>query len=168
MTAPYLYTVGHSNLTVPAFLSLLQEKAVQVVVDVRSAPYSRYVPHFNKDALEPVIRSADLKYLFMGREIGGKPTDPELLDEHGAVLYEKIAASKTFDDGINRLLRGVADWTIALMCAEEDPLSCHRHHLIARELECNRNIAVWHLRANGSMLRAADNFAPASSQLKLF
>lgn len=166
---PFLYTMGHSNLEVDAFLNRLQKKAVQVVVDVRSAPYSRYVPQFNKEALAPVIRAAGLKYLFLGQELGGKPADPELLGDQGQVLYERIAASAAFAHGITRLLQGITDgWTIALICAEEDPLNCHRHLLIAKELEDNRRVAVWHVRADGSMIRAADHFASGASQLQLF
>ena len=72
-----IYTIGHSNQEVEKFLALLKDEAIQVIVDVRSAPYSRYVPHFNKHAIEYALNAAGLKYIFMGDMIGGKPSGPQ-------------------------------------------------------------------------------------------
>ncbi len=164
-----IYTIGHSNQDVAAFLQLLKGNAIQVVVDVRSAPYSRYVPQFNKKEIEAAITDAGLKYVFMGDVIGGKPSEPEYLGVHGKVMYDKLAATATFQQGLDRLAKGLIDgWTIALMCAEEDPFKCHRHLLIANELELKRKIPVWHIRSDDTQIRAKKHLKESSGQLELF
>lgn len=167
--ANFIFTIGHSNMDMAAFLKLLADNSIQVVVDVRSAPYSRFVPHFNKAGMENAVRDAGMKYIFMGDAIGGKPAGKEFLDAAGKVLYEKIAVTDKFQKGLGRLTKGLADgWIMALVCAEEDPLKCHRHHLIARELEIKRNIPIWHVRADGSGFRAKEHLPEYGGQLLLF
>lgn len=152
---PVLYTIGHSNQDTESFLRLLRDNAVQVVADVRSAPYSRYVPQYNKKEIESAVTRAGFKYIFMGDAIGGKPDGREYLNEDGRVMYDKLAVAASFQQGLDRLIRGMeAGFTIALMCAEENPLKCHRHHLLARELELKRGIPVWHIRADNARMRA--------------
>lgn len=166
-----LFTIGHSNHKTEFFLQLLDNNAIQVVVDVRSAPYSRYVPVYNKSELERTIKRHGLRYIFMGDLIGGKPTDPQFLDSKGKVRYDKLAETTKFKKGIDRLLKGLADgWRIVLMCAEEDPGKCHRQQLIAKELETIWNIPVMHLRADGSTIRAQEIFYKNTQpeQLKIF
>ena len=164
-----IYTIGHSNQEVEKFLALLKDKAIQVIVDVRSAPYSRYVPHFNKHAIENALNAAGLKYIFMGDMIGGKPSGPQYPDANHKVVYARLAAAETFQQGLDRLIKGLNDgWTIALMCAEEDPSKCHRHHLIANELEMKRTVPVWHIRGDGTTMRAKKLFEDISGQMKLF
>ena len=105
----------------------------------------------------------------MGDVIGGKPSDPEYLGVHGKVMYNKLAATETFQQGLDRLTKGLNDgWTIALMCAEEDPFKCHRHLLIAKELELKRHIPVWHIRSGNTQMRAKKQFEQDSGQLNLF
>jgi len=163
---PALYTIGHSNLDTESFIKLLHARNIQVVVDVRSAPYSRYVPHFNRREIEAALTRAGLKYLFMGDVIGGKPTGNEYLDENGRVMYDRLAAGKTFQSGLDRLIKGMdSGWSIVLMCAELDPFKCHRHHLLARELEIRRSIPVWHIQGDGTLTRAKGHLDP---QLPLF
>jgi uncharacterized protein (DUF488 family) len=165
----HLFTIGHSSHTMAAFLEMLEAHSIQVVVDVRSAPYSKYVPQFNKSEVEKAIIAAGFKYIFMGDAIGGKPTDPEFLEASGGVSYEKIASSEKFLQGMERLEKGINDgWIIALMCAEEDPLKCHRHLLIARELELRRNISVRHIRSDGGQVWAGEYFTVQPEQQKLF
>ncbi|MCB2182610.1 MAG: DUF488 domain-containing protein [Desulfobulbaceae bacterium] len=148
---------------------MLKKNTIQVVVDVRSAPYSRYVPQFNKGDIQHALQHAGFRYIFMGDAIGGKPSDPLFLDQNGIADYAKIAQSKKFRQGIDRLLKGLADgWVIALMCAEEDPLKCHRHLLIARELELRHNVIVWHIRCDETKIRAKQFFEASCRQLRLF
>lgn len=169
MPSAPIYTIGHSNQDVATFMELLKDHTIQVVVDVRSAPYSRYAPQFNKREIETVVTGAGLKYIFMGDVIGGKPSEPQYRDIHGKVMYQMLALSDTFQQGLDRLTKGVADgWIIALMCAEADPLKCHRHLLIAWELELKRHIPVWHIRSDGTRLRAIGPFEENAGQLKLF
>lgn len=164
-----IFTIGHSNHEVAAFLQILSNNFVQVVVDVRSSPYSKYVPQFNKREVENIFAEAGFKYIFMGDAIGGKPTDPEFVDDSGKAIYEKIARSDKFQEGIIRLQNGLrAGWSIVLMCAEENPLKCHRHLMIAKELEFNQKIPVWHIRADGSHTRAKEHLNKHPEQLMLF
>ena len=169
MQSAPIYTIGHSNRDVATFLQLLKDNAIRVVVDVRSAPYSRYVPWFNKKDIEAALIGAGLKYMFMGGAIGGKPADQKYLDAGGRVMYDRLAATETFQHGLDRLIKGLDDgWAIALMCAEEDPFKCHRHLLIANELERQRHIPVWHIRSDGTKTRAKKHLEDMSGQLKLF
>lgn len=164
-----IFTIGHSNQETEPFLQLLKDNRIEVVVDVRSAPYSRYVPHFNKGNIEAAVKAVGLKYIFMGDVIGGIPTDPQFLNPDVRVHYEILAATETFQQGLDRLAKGLADgWRIVLMCAEEDPLRCHRHHLISRELTLKRHIPVWHIRADGTSMRAIELMENQPTQMNLF
>ena len=164
-----IYTIGHSNQDMKKFLALLKDHATQVVVDVRSAPYSRYVPHFNKKEIENALNGAGLKYVYMGDVIGGKPSGSRYSDADAKIVYAQLAAAETFQQGLDRVIKGMNDgWAIALMCAEEDPSKCHRHHLIAHELEMKRTVPVWHIRGDSTKMRAKKLFEDMSGQLKLF
>jgi uncharacterized protein (DUF488 family) len=163
-----LFTIGHSNHSLDYFVELLRRYDITAVADVRSAPYSRYVVHFNKDEIEKALRCKGIQYIFMGDVIGGKPSDKSLYTSAGAVRYNVVARLATFQAGLDRLCKGLADgWRIGLLCAEEDPSKCHRHWLIAETMETKRQIPVWHIRADGSLLRALDLFKKPS-QLQLF
>jgi len=164
-----IYSIGHSSHEIPAFLKLLKDNTVQVIADVRSTPYSRYVPRFNKKEITAAAATAGLKYVFMGDAIGGKPSDPHYIDTNSKVMYDKLTLSDRFQQGLDRLTKGlIGGWIIALLCAEENPLTCHRHHLIAREFELKRNIHVWHIRSDGTKTRAKKLLDEDSGQLKLF
>lgn len=164
-----LLTLGHSRHSMDFFLELLSGSDLQVLVDVRSVPYSRHVSWFNKQRLEEHLKLSGFKYLFLGDLIGGRPAGGLSRDRLGRVDYRRLAAAEEFQQGLDRLEKGLAaGWRIALMCAEEDPLACHRHWLIARELELVRRVRVFHLRADGSITRAMDQLAAAPGQLGLF
>ena len=163
-----IYTVGHSNYTLDTFCDLLMAHDIQVVVDVRSAPFSKYVPQFNKKEIARTLTDKNFQYLFMGDMVGGKPAETKWYDDKNKVRYDLLAKSITFRQGIQRIIKGIdQDYRIALMCAEENPLQCHRHLLIARTLEHDETIAVMHLRGDGTLLRARD-FLDSTEQLKLF
>ena len=163
-----LFTIGHSNHCLVLFVELLHRYDISAVADVRSAPYSRYVVHFNKGEIEQTLRSKGIQYLFMGNAIGGKPSDRSLYAPDGAVRYDAVARLATFQAGLDRLQKGLADgWRIGLLCAEEDPAKCHRHLLIAKEMEKERKIPVWHIRADGTLVRARE-LLKTPSQLQLF
>lgn len=147
---PVIYTVGHSNVTMEDFLSLLDSHSIQVVVDVRSSPYSRYATHFSQAPLKKALREHGLYYLFMGDAIGGVPRAPQFYDTEGHVLYSKIAATETFQQAIGRLLDGVKRYRVTLMCGEEPPEGCHRHHLISKVLR-ELGIRVMHIRGDGHL-----------------
>jgi uncharacterized protein (DUF488 family) len=152
---PVVYTVGHSNGPFESFTRLLELHRVQVVADVRSYPFSKYCQQFDTDNIRASLKNAEYVYVFMGGELGGKPKGEQFYDAEGHVLYDRIAATPAFARGLERLFHGMESYTIALMCAEEDPTHCHRRLLIGRVLQ-ERDIRVAHIRADGSLQSDAD------------
>lgn len=142
-------TIGHSTHSIKAFNALLRQHNITVIADVRSSPYSRFNPHFNRETLEGELRKKGIKYVFLGRELGGRSDDPTC-HENGRVSYSRIAQTELFKSGLDRIVRGADDYRIALMCAEKDPLQCHRTLLISRSL-VERGIDVEHILANGKL-----------------
>lgn len=144
-----LFTIGHSNHGIEAFLALLAGHGVTVLADVRSRPYSRLFPHFCQAPLRLSLKAAGCAYLFLGRELGARPEDPACY-AGGRVDYEKLAATGLFRQGIERLRGGAPDHRIALMCAERDPLDCHRALLVSRALHA-AGLRVQHILADGAL-----------------
>lgn len=149
-----LYTIGHSNHSRDAFTELLQAHRVTAVCDVRSAPYSRYSPHFNRDALKHALTAAGIAYVFMGKELGARSDDPRCYIG-GQANYQLIAATPTFQEGLRRVRQGLERYAVALMCAEKDPLTCHRTILVARALRAP-DVTINHIHADGLLERHAD------------
>ena len=143
-------TVGHSNHTLSDFLALLQRHGVVVLTDVRTAPSSRYTPHFNHHALRDALEANNIDYVFLGGELGGRPDDRSCYDETGRVLYERVAATDAFDDGIRAVTYLAEQGCVALMCSEKEPLDCHRTLLVARALT-DRGVPVQHILADGAL-----------------
>lgn len=143
-----LYTIGHSNHDQAAFCGLLRQHGIEVLADVRSQPYSRYTPQFNKDELQAAMKEHGIAYLFMGDQLGGRPDDMEYYDEQGYVLYHRVAESGFFLRGIDRLLEGISRYRVAIMCSEEDPGVCHRFLLVTRVME-KRGVEIRHIRGDG-------------------
>lgn len=144
-----IYTIGHSNATIERMTGLLQLHSVTAVADVRSQPYSRFNPQFNREALANSLKLAGLHYVYLGQELGARSDDPSCYRD-GRAQYSLIARSVTFQRGIARLLAGGKQFTIAVMCAEKEPLVCHRGILISRHLQEN-GIAVLHILEDGSL-----------------
>jgi len=146
----HLFSVGHSNHDLPAFLRLLRLNGVSALADVRSAPYSQRYPQFNREPLERALRDADVLYVFLGDQLGGRPPPREVYDDEGRVDYQKVRATDFFRHGLDRLLCGLNEYTIAMMCGEADPLDCHRGLMIAPAL-VEHGIAPGHIRKDGSV-----------------
>lgn len=142
-----VFTIGHSTHSLEAFLALLRQHDVTALADVRSAPYSRFNPQFNKDALERDLRAHGIRYVFLGRELGARSEDPSCY-ENGRVQYARLARTDLFRSGIERILRGASDYRVALVCAEKEPLECHRTLLVARVLY-EHGVFVQHILADG-------------------
>lgn len=132
-----IYTIGHSNHSIEYFLNLLENQSIEAIVDVRSYPFSKFAPHFNKEELKSHLASKDIKYVFLGNELGGRPDSPECYLPDGTVDYEKVMSDSVFLEGIDRVKNGAEDHTIALMCSENDPLKCHRTMMVGRHLKTN-------------------------------
>lgn len=148
-TAFPVLTIGHSNHSLADFTALLQAHGVASLADVRTSPYSRYTPHFNHDALRDALESDNIEYAFLGGELGGRPADRSCYDESGQVLYERVAETDAFDDGIRSVMHMADQGCVALMCSEKGPLDCHRTLLVARAL-VERGVTVRHILADGS------------------
>lgn len=146
---PVVYTVGHSNGTVERLLGLLQQHGVTAVADVRSRPYSRYNPQFNREELAADLKAAGMGYVFLGQELGARSEDPACYRD-GRAQYALIAKSPVFERGIVRLLAGTENFRVAILCAEKEPMGCHRTILIGRYLH-EKNIAVRHILEDGSV-----------------
>lgn len=140
-----IYSIGHGNGDLESFLDLLGSHAIDVVVDVRSQPSSRFTPHFSGEQLRRALDLTRLRYLFLGRELGGRPADTSIYDEEGYVRYDRLAASPAFRAGVERLLDGLQRYRVAILCSEEDPISCHRRRLIGRAL-ASEDVVMRHLR----------------------
>lgn len=132
MEQPIIYTVGHSTHSHEHFLSLLKEYGVNCLVDVRSVAASGFNPQYNKAALKNFLHRNGIQYLHFAAEFGARKKDAALMDDRGRVDVRKVWATDIFRSGVHRLRHGVEKgFVIALMCAESEPLNCHRFHMIS-------------------------------------
>ncbi|MFO1429169.1 MAG: DUF488 domain-containing protein [Candidatus Competibacteraceae bacterium] len=120
-----LYTIGHSNHEITAFIGLLQQHGITALGDVRSHPYSRYVPHYSREPLKATLANAGIAYVFLGKQLGARSDNPACYNK-GRVQYDRLAQEESFSEGIMRVMHGMNRHCIALMCAEKDPIACHR------------------------------------------
>ena len=143
-----LYTIGHSNHEIAVFIDLLHRHGITALTDVRSNPYSRYSPHFSRESLKIALTGARIAYVFLGKELGARSDNPACYKQ-GKVQYDRLAQEPSFGEGIRRIIRGMDQHCIALMCAEKDPIECHRALLVARKL-FEAGIQVKHILADGT------------------
>lgn len=143
-----LFSIGHSNHPLEAFLKLLKMHSVEVLIDARSHPQSRHAPHFSAQTLDAAVTKIGAKYLFLGKELGGRPEGRKFYDDEGHVLYSRLAQSPSFLEGIRRLEEEIKNRRAAILCSEEDPTCCHRRLLVGRVL-ATRGIALDHIRGDG-------------------
>lgn len=150
LLAVRLYTVGHSNQTLPQLVGLLAKHGINAVADVRSMPFSRRLPQFNRPELEAEFPRHSIRYVFLGEELGARRDEAAAYDGLQAA-YERVALLPVFQAGLERILRGLdRGLTLALLCAERDPLTCHRAILVSRHLQ-NRGVEVQHILGDGSL-----------------
>jgi uncharacterized protein (DUF488 family) len=133
-------TIGHSNHPIERFVDLLKAGGVEAVVDVRSTPYSRRFPQFGRERLAQSLSAAGILYRYEGAALGGKPKD--------GAGYDALAGRPEFKAALDRLITSSADATLCLMCAEKEPLDCHRTVLVSRRL-AERGVEIEHLLADG-------------------
>lgn len=144
-----VYTIGHSTHSVDNFIALLVQHSVTALSDVRSRPYSRFNPQFNREFLDQVLRTKGIVYVFLGRELGAR-TDDRTCYKNGKVLYDRLSETVSFKRGIARIIDGIGTHRIALMCAEKDPIDCHRGILIGRCL-VEQGLKVQHILPDGRL-----------------
>jgi uncharacterized protein (DUF488 family) len=144
-----LFSIGHSNSPIDGFIALLGEAGVNAVADVRSTPYSRFCPWFSRNNLQAHLKAADITYLSYGEALGGRPGDTSLYCD-GVADYEAMAGTPAFQSGLDRLQNDMAQHRVCLMCAEREPLDCHRCLLVARSLAA-RGVAIGHILHDGAV-----------------
>jgi uncharacterized protein (DUF488 family) len=148
-TAFPVFTIGHSLHGDDRFLSLLVRHSIDILLDVRSSPFSRRAPHFNRPSIKGRLANVGIVYSFAGRTLGGRPDD-ESLYEQGRVSYERMAVTRSFVAGVRRIAVAARSNRVALMCAESDPIECHRFLLIGRALQ-EKSVEVSHILPNGEL-----------------
>ena len=158
-----VFTIGHSNRAFSDFLGVLTAHEVELVADVRSYPASRYAPQFNRNRLASALEANGIGYAFMGAELGGRPKEAEFYDAEGRVVYPKLALSQRFLDGLERLESRLRQSRVAIMCSEENPVSCHRRLLVGQALQ-ERDVEALHLRSDGSVQTDGDLAVPDAAR----
>jgi uncharacterized protein (DUF488 family) len=144
-----IFTVGHSNHSIERFSTLLKQHGVTAVADVRSSPFSRHFSHFNQVPLKSSLRLQEISYVFLGNQLGARSKDSECYVD-GKARYELIAATETFATGLARIFKGAKHHQIALMCAEQDPITCHRAILVCQHLR-DSGLEIEHILKNGAL-----------------
>lgn len=145
---PTIYTIGHSNHSAETFLQLLLQHGINAIADVRSVPYSRYNPQFGRERLAAYLKQHQLAYVFLGQELGAIRDEPQAYRD-GNIDFDRVRQLPAFLHGVQRLLQGAQKWKIAMLCAEKDPLTCHRGLLISPQLQ--QAVQVTHILSDGSL-----------------
>lgn len=145
-----IFSIGHSTHPLDRFLGLLKRHDIDAVADVRSMPFSKFNPQFNRDSLVEELNRSNMKYVFLGRELGARTEDSSCHGPDGKVRYDRLAAREDFKLAIDRLIEGARDRRTALMCAEREPLDCHRAILVSQELY-RKGCEVGHILDDGSL-----------------
>ncbi len=161
-----LFTIGYSSRTIDDFIALLEQHRITALGDVRSMPYSRRNPDFSSELLKKTLKSHNIEYVFLGDELGARPKNPSCYVD-GKAMYQKIAATNSFKNGLDRIKLGMQKgYALALMCAEKDPLTCHRTILICRNLR-RQVIDIRHIVDHQIMETQAELEKRLIAQLKL-
>lgn len=174
-----IWTIGHSTMSSDDFVALLRANDIDVVVDVRTSPYSRFASQFNKLDLDDTLRRRGIEYRYEGHRLGGRPSDPTCyrsgeMPDHAAredflklVDYEEVKRKDWFQEALDEVMELASLQHLALMCSEENPLDCHRHRLIGSALD-DRGIEIRHIRRDGTVTTATFSRQPDFMQTSLF
>jgi len=162
-----LFTIGYSNRSIEDLIALLKQHKITALCDVRSAPYSSRNPQFNREIFKQSLKLHNIEYVFLGEELGARPKDLSCYIE-GKAIYEKIAATTLFKNGLERVKHGLKKgYTLALMCAEKDPMTCHRTILICRNLR-GQDVDIQHIIDDQTTETQADLEKRLIAQLRLY
>jgi uncharacterized protein (DUF488 family) len=145
-----IWTIGHSNHDIERFAALVSSQRIEFLVDVRSYPYSKFAPHFNREHLRPAMEARDVRYVFLGTALGGRPRREDHYDETGHALYSEMAAEPEFQTTVDHLLEGAHAHRMALLCSCGQPEQCHRRLLVGKVL-CDRGAELRHILPDGSI-----------------
>ncbi len=146
-----IYTIGHSNHLPDVFVRLLKDSEIEVVMDVRSNPTSTWVTHTTPKDMKQILKAEGIQYLYMGDLLGGRPDDAACYNsETGKADYQAMRQRGSFREGLKRLVEELGKYRVCIMCAEEDPSSCHRHLLVGEGLR-REGVKILHIRGNGQI-----------------
>lgn len=146
-----LYSIGHGNRTREELLELLERYGIKFLIDVRTVPYSKYQPQYNREDLTTYMQDHNIRYVYMGDALGGRPKDTSCYNREGKIDYEALKTKEFYIEGIKRLKTAYEKQVpIAIMCSESKPLECHRSKLIGRTL-LQENILLKHIDENGRL-----------------
>jgi len=146
-----VYTIGHSNHLFETFMWLLTEAKIEVLVDVRSNPNSSWASYANPHDLKRLLKAAGIQYIYLGDMLGGYPSNPDCYDQQtGKAEYQSMQNKGSFQQGLSQLLKGLKKYRICVMCAEEDPSSCHRNLLVGEGLR-REGVQILHIRGTGKI-----------------
>ena len=149
-----IYSVGHSTHTVQDFIKLLKSRGITAIADVRSAPYSRFQPQFNREVLTKSLKEFGIEYVFVGDSIGGRSSNEDDY-ENGRVVYGRLKKIDNFESGLERVVLGSEKYQLALMCSEKEPIECHRTLLVGQTL-FERGIPITHIHGDGTLEKHED------------
>ena len=139
-----IYSIGHGTKKIEVFLNELGSFGITYLIDVRTNPYSKYNPQFNREMLKSDLEKAGITYVYLGANLGGLPSDLSCYVE-GKVDYDLIKEKDFFKEGIKRLIiANSKNLNVAIMCSESKPEECHRSKLIGQEL-LKQNISLLHI-----------------------
>ena len=145
--APKVFTIGHSNHLFSTFLELIQKHDINLVADVRTNPYSKHSPHFNKKPLQKSLEESLIKYVYLGKNMGGKPRDKKFYHNH-ELIYHRLEKDEKYQEALNELIKLTEKNQIVIMCSEEDPKACQQHNLIVQSL-LKKGFEISHIRGHG-------------------
>jgi len=143
-----LYTIGYASFSMDDFIHTLRKYAITALADIRSAPYSKFRPEFKKNHLQNALTANGISYVFLGNLLGARGEDSACYTD-GKLNYALLKVSKNFRTGITRVLNAIKDERVTLMCAEKDPINCHRTFLVCRILR-SFPVTMNHILADGS------------------
>ncbi len=144
-----IFTIGYASHTLESFCAVLKRHAITAVADVRSNPHSRFKPEFNRTNLTAALRKIGIAYVFLGDQCGARPSMPTCYID-GTISFDILAGSPAFQRGIERLHRGLSQFRLTLMCAEKDPIMCHRMVLVSRHLARSSQLDIYHILSDGT------------------
>jgi uncharacterized protein (DUF488 family) len=144
-----IFTVGHSNHTPETFIALLRSHRISAIADVRSSPYSRFAPQFNRDTITSILAANHVVYVFLGNHLGARPNDPDCF-RNGTIDFSRLCQTDYFQEGLARVRKGASQFNLALMCTEKDPIQCHRTILVCRHLRTKDTI-IKHILEDGEL-----------------
>jgi uncharacterized protein (DUF488 family) len=149
-----IFTIGHSNHDITGFINLLLANKIELVIDVRSAPYSKIYPHFNRNTLKVSLTKNSIEYLFLGDSVGGRSNNIEDYSK-GRIIYKKIAEKEEYISSIYLIISLSSEHKTVLMCSEKEPLECHRTLLVSRSIEMLK-VKILHIHRDGQIESQSD------------